>query len=40
MMMTNKKEDNSQHQDGNESFINTTKEEESFIERLMPYDLD
>ena len=29
------KEDNSQHQDGNESVINKTKEEEALIKRLM-----
>ena len=29
------KDDNSQHQDGNESVINPTKEEEAFIKRLM-----
>ena len=29
------KEDNSQHQHGNESVINTTKEEEAWIKRLM-----
>ena len=29
------KEDNLQHQDGNESVINKTKEEEALIKRLM-----
>ena len=29
------KEDDSQHKDGNETVINKTKEEESFIKRLM-----
>ena len=29
------KEENSQHQDGNESLINTTKEKEALVKRLM-----
>ena len=29
------KEDHQQHQDGNEIFINKTKEEEAFIKRLI-----
>ena len=32
------KEDNSQNQDGNESVINKTKEEEALIKRLMSMD--